>query len=312
MKHADKNEPLIFIVGPTAVGKTDLSIRLAEKLQGEILSADSRLFYLGMDIGTAKPTPGEMGRVPHHLIDVSPPDQVWSLALYLREARKIIHDIHLRGKLPFVVGGTGQYIRALKEGWRIPAVKPHPELRETLQNWAEHIGPEELRSRLEVLDPAAAADIDGPNTRRMIRALEVILTSGERFSEQRGKAPPPYRILTIGLDRPREELYQRIDQRIHHMIRDGFVREVKNLLEKGYDPDLPPLSAIGYRQIIHYLNGVIPLDEAVRQMQSRTRKFVRQQANWFSLDDPEIDWFQAGEDPFPKIVLLIEDFLKNI
>ena len=304
--------PLIVILGPTAVGKTELSLQLAERLNGEIISADSRLFYRGMNIGTAKPTPAELARVPHHLINVANPDEVWSLALYLREAKKIIREIHQRKKLPFLVGGTGQYIQALAEGWKIPAVEPDPALREALLAWTDEIGPGGLRSRLESLDPEAAATIDGPNTRRMIRALEVIFLTGETFSSQRGKSPPPYHIHRLGLTRPRPELYQRIDARIQNMLKDGFIQEVKSLLAQGYPPTLPPLSAIGYRQIIHYLNGVITLEEAVRQMESRTRNFVRRQANWFQADDPKITWFNASDNILPKMEAEIRAFLENI
>ncbi|OQY36841.1 MAG: tRNA (adenosine(37)-N6)-dimethylallyltransferase MiaA [Chloroflexota bacterium] len=307
-----KNIPLIVILGPTAVGKTELSIQLAERWGGEIVSADSRLFYKGMDIGTAKPTPTERARVPHHLIDVANPDEVWSLALYLQEAQKIIYEIHQRGNLPFLVGGTGQYIQALVEGWRIPRVEPDPALREVLRAWAEELGPEGLRARLAVLDPDAAAGIDGPNIRRMIRALEVILRSGELFSTQKGQGPTPYHVLRLGLTRPRQELYERIDLRIQNMLKDGFIEEVKALLAKGYSPKLPPLSAIGYRQIIHYLNEVITLEEAVRQMESRTRKFVRRQANWFQADDPKIHWFRVSKNTLTEIEHEIKDFLGNI
>jgi tRNA dimethylallyltransferase len=304
--------PLIVILGPTAVGKTELSLRLAERLEGEIISADSRLFYRGMDIGTAKPAAEELARVPHHLVDVADPDQVWNLALYLREVKVIVEKIHQRGNLPFLVGGTGQYIEAVVEGWKIPAVKPDKQLRQAVRRWADVIGVEGLRARLALLDPEAAAGIDGPNLRRMVRALEVIFLSGEKFSEQKGRAPTPYQTLRIGLTRDREELYQRIDQRIHRMMEAGFVEEVQDLLDQGYSPDLPPLSAIGYRQVIHYLNGVITRDEAIRQMKSRTRKYVRKQANWFQLDDPEIQWFDASREPLDQIEHLIRDFLDQI
>lgn len=304
--------PLIVILGPTAVGKTECSLQLAERFQGEIVSADSRLFYRGMDIGTAKPSPEERKRVPHHLIDVADPDQVWNLAIYLREAKKAIRDIHQRGKVPFLVGGTGQYIEALVEGWRIPSVKPHPTLREALRGWADDIGVQGMRKRLEALDPEAAQSIDGPNLRRMVRALEVIFLSGEKFSAQKGKGPTPYRVLKLGLTRSREELYQRIDARIHAMMDAGFIEEVKTLLEEGYDPDLPPMSAIGYRQIIHYLQGTITLDEAIRQMKSRSHAYVRKQANWFQRDDPDIEWFQVSESTLEEMEQEIQQFLKEI
>ncbi len=308
----EKHIPLIVILGPTAVGKTEVSIMLAERMKGEIVSADSRLFYRGMDIGTAKPSREERDRVPHHLIDVADPDEGWNLAIYLREARRAIEKIHQRGRLPFLVGGTGQYIEALVEGWRIPSVKPDLELRRAIRDWAEKIGIRGLRKRLHILDPEAAQNIDGPNLRRMVRALEVIFRSGQKFSHQQGQGPTPYHVLKLGLTRPREELYNRIDRRIHAMLDAGLIQEVKSLLEDGYGPELPPLSAIGYRQIIYYLDGIITLEEAVRQMKSRSRKYVRKQANWFQEDDPEITWISATEDPLPKMEQEISHFLKNI
>lgn len=202
MEETKKN--LIVIVGPTAVGKTELSIRLAEAVRGEVISADSRLFYRGMDIGTAKPTPEDLVRVPHHLIDVAEPDQEWSLALYLSRTQEVIQEIHQRGSVPFLVGGTGQYIQAVTEGWDLPKTKPDPNLRKILERWAKDIGIDGMRARLAVLDPDAAEGIDGPNLRRIIRALEVILSSGRRFTDQRGKSGSLYRILQIGLIRSRE------------------------------------------------------------------------------------------------------------
>ena len=312
MRSPNPKPPLIIIVGPTAVGKTTTSIVLAERLDAEIISADSRLFYRGMDVGTAKPTEAERQRVPHHLIDVADPDQIWSLAKYLRAARGIIAEIHAREELPFLVGGTGQYIRAMVEGWQVPEVNPDPRLRDRLEAWAEQIGPEGLHARLQVLDPQAAAKIDPPNMRRTVRALEVILTSGQRFSRQKGRKPPPYAILQIGLRRPREEIYERVDARIQDMLATGLVEETQQLLDQGYSPDLPPLSAIGYRQVIQYLNDDISLEEVVKIMKRKTRKFVRHQANWFSEDDPNIHWINAGAGAVEKMETLIQKFLKRI
>ena len=306
---ANKDTPLIVIIGPTAVGKTEISLRLAEIFNGEIISADSRLFYRGMDIGTAKPTQEERDRIPHYLIDVSAPDQVWSLALYLPEAYYIIRDIQKRGHLPFLVGGTGQYIQAIIEGWDLPAVQPDPGLRGVLNKWAEQIGVNGLRQRLQVLDPEAAEGIDGPNLRRMIRAMEVIFTSGEKFSQQKGKSGSLFNILQIGLNRPREELYQRIDQRIDRMINDGLVKEVEKLLEKGYSPELSSMSAIGYKQIVSFLREEITLEEAINQIRSKTRKYVRQQTNWFNENAPEIHWFSATTDPTDEIIQIIQQYL---
>ncbi|MBU4224639.1 MAG: tRNA (adenosine(37)-N6)-dimethylallyltransferase MiaA, partial [Chloroflexi bacterium] len=190
--------PLIVIVGPTAVGKTEISLQLAERLRGEIVSADSRLFYRGLDIGTAKPSPTEQARVPHHLIDIADPDATWSLALFQQAAIQAIADIHQRRRLPFLVGGTGQYIRAVTHAWTPPAQAPHPRLRANLETLARERSNAWLHSKLAVLDPLAAEIIDPRNLRRTIRALEVILSTGKRFSEQRGHSESPYRLLTIG------------------------------------------------------------------------------------------------------------------
>ena len=302
---ADLRPPLVVIVGPTAVGKTEISIQLAERLVGEIVSADSRLFYRGMDIGTAKPTPSQRARVPHHLIDVAAPDQVWSLAVFQRAAYQAIAGVHARGRLPFLVGGTGQYIRAVIQGWQVPKVRSSPRLREALENWAAEIGPDGLHHRLAVLDPKAASRIDYRNLRRTVRALEVILRTGHRFSAQRSKGVPPYRSLQIGLTRPRKELYARVDARIDAMLANGFVNEVRELLSQGYSPDLPTLSAIGYRELVAYLKGKISLQEAVKLIKRHTRQFVRRQANWFKENDPNIHWFTVEPHAVTEIEQLI-------
>jgi tRNA dimethylallyltransferase len=304
-----KHNPLIVILGPTAVGKTEISLELAIRLNGEIVSADSRLLYRGMDLGTAKPSLAERQRVPHHLIDVTDPDQTWSLALYQKEARKAISSIHDRERLPFLVGGTGQYIKAIIEEWEIPKVAPASGLRKALEKWSLEIGKEGLHKRLASLDPRAAANIDHRNLRRTIRALEVILLTGRAFSHQRLRGDSPYHTLQIGLNRPREELYERIDQRIDVMLQAGFVDEVRQLLAQGYSPDLPNLSAIGYREIIAYLHGQANLEEAVTHIKRATRVFVRRQANWFKYQDPEIHWFEAGTKPVEQIEGLIHKWL---
>lgn len=305
----DTKKPLIVILGPTGVGKTEIAIKIAQRFQGEIVSADSRLFYRGMDIGTAKPTPEDQARVPHHLIDVADPDQDWSLAIYLPRALEIIQEIQSRGKLPFLVGGTGQYIQAVIQGWDLPEIKPVPELRAALEDWAEEIGPEGMRKRLTVLDHAAAEGIDGPNIRRMIRALEVILISGRKFSSLKAKSGSPFKVFQVGLIRPREELFKRIDLRLERMLQAGLVGEVQGLLDAGYSPDLSSLSAIGYKQIIAHLLEGVPLEEAVGQIRSKTRKYIRQQANWFKQADPEIHWFSASGDPEDEICRQIQQFL---
>jgi len=302
---------LIALVGPTAVGKTELSLQLAEDLNGEIVSADSRLFYRGMDIGTAKPNLEERARVEHHLIDVADPDDVWSLARFQRSAQAVIADIHTRGRLPLLVGGTGQYLRAVTEGWTPPRAGPNLVLRQALENWGEQVGPVGLHARLSVLDPEAAEKIDPPNMRRTIRALEVILSTGKLFSDQRQRGPSPYRLLTIGLVRPRPELYQRVDARIEAMFATGFVDEVQRLLDKGYSPDLPTMSAIGYQQVCAYLAGEMSMDDVVMLMKRHTRQFVRRQANWFKSDDPDIHWFTVSPGVIDEIKNLCREWLKS-
>jgi tRNA dimethylallyltransferase len=296
-----EKQPLIVIVGPTAVGKTAASITLAKRLGGEIISADSRLLYRGMDIGTAKPTPAELAEVPHHLIDVADPDESWNLAIFQKTAYRIIDDIHARGKLPFLVGGTGQYIRAIIEGWRIPPQRPDDRLRNALRHWADEIGAEAFYERLKGLDPEAAKKIDYRNIRRTVRALEVIFRTGERFSDLRRKQECPYRPIVLGITRPREELYDRVDRRIEEMLSSGLVEEVRGLLAAGYGPDLRTMSAIGYGEIIQYLQGELPLEEAITLIQRNTRTFVRRQANWFKPDDPRITWFTASDDLLNKM-----------
>jgi tRNA dimethylallyltransferase len=283
--------PIILIVGPTAVGKTELAIQLAEKLNGEIISADSRLFYRGMNIGTAKPSPEELAHVPHYLIDIVNPDETLSLAVFQEKAKEIIADIHKRGKLPFLVGGTGQYVRAVTQGWTPPEVIADERLREVLEKLKEEHGVNWLHAKLKLLDPESAQKIDARNVRRTIRALEVIMSTGRKFSEQRGKSDSPYQLITIGLTRPRSELYERVDQRIDAMFAHGFIEEVKGLLSKGYSPTLPSMSAIGYRECVRVVNGELTIEQAKVEMRRVTRIFVRRQANWFKESDTSINWF---------------------
>jgi tRNA dimethylallyltransferase len=299
---------LIAIVGPTCVGKTEISIQLAERLEGEIVSADSRLFYRGMDIGTAKPTQAELSRVPHHLIDVADPDQSWSLAVFQSAAQENVTQVNARGKLPFLVGGTGQYIWAVLESWTIPPHETDSRLRQVLQKWADQIGHDELHRKLTLLDPVAAETIDPRNVRRTIRALEVIFGTGRRFSDQKNKKTSPYRTLILGIRRSRTDLYARIDQRIDAMLADGLIDEVKNLLKKGYADDLPTLSAIGYREVIDYLKGRTTYGEAVMLIRRNTRVFVRRQANWFREDNPQIHWFDAEPGVVDQMEILIRQF----
>ena len=294
MQFSERKHPLVVIVGPTAVGKTEFSITLARHLNGEIISADSRSFYKGMELGTAKPSEQERSMVPHHMLDICLPDCVFSLAEFQTLTGRIISEIHAREKLPFLVGGTGQYIRCVIEGWKIPPQPPLPNLRTVLTAWGDRIGAEELHRKLTVLDPVAAEFVDSRNMRRTVRALEVILTTGRLFSELRTKSPPAYDTLIVGLTRPRADLYHRIDLRIDKIINDGLADEVAGLLAQGYDPDLPSFSAIGYREMVQVLRDEISLEAAREAMKQRTRIFVRRQANWFKETDPLIHWFDLN------------------
>jgi tRNA dimethylallyltransferase len=297
--------PLILIIGPTAVGKTELAIKLAEKLNGEIISADSRLFYKGMDVGTAKPSKEELSLIPHHLIDIVNPDETLSLAVFQRKATSIIEDIYKRNKLPFLVGGTGQYVRAVTEGWTPPEVTPNARMRDELERMKEEKGIDWLHAKLKDLDEEAASKIDARNYRRTIRALEVIFTTGRKFSEQRSKSESPYHLISIGLTRPREELYKRVDERIESMFANGLLDEVKGLLDKGYSPTLPSLSAIGYRECVGVIKGSISAEQAKMEMRRITRIFVRRQSNWFKESDESIKWFHPNDEKE------IEEFIRN-
>ena len=279
--------PLLVLVGLTAVGKTALSLRLAQQYGGEIISADSRLFYRGMNIGTAKPTAVEQAQVPHHLIDLCAPDETVTLGTYQQVAYGVIERVAGNGRLPLLVGGTGQYVQAVVEGWGIPRVAPQPELRQAL----ETLGGEELARWLTALDSEAAAKIDPRNVRRVVRALEVTLVAGRPISDIQRKNPPPYDICMIGLHRERESLYRRIDARVDQMMADGLLEEVVGLRTQGYDEPLAAMSGLGYRQLLAHLRGELTLAEAVERIKFETHRFARQQATWFRLDDPQIAWF---------------------
>jgi tRNA dimethylallyltransferase len=298
-------EKLIVIVGPTAVGKTDLAIEIAEAINGEIISADSRYFYRGMNIGTAKPDKDQLARVKHYLIDVAEINESWSLAVFQRAVKVAMKEIKKRGKIPILVGGTGQYVHAIIEGWQIPAKSPDPDLRTVLNAWVQMIGAEELHKKLSIIDPEAAKQIDFRNKRRTIRALEVIFHSGQKFSDQRKKRSPSFAYKLIGLDRDRSELFSRIDLRIEEMLKKGFISEVNGLLEQGYSIKDPPMSAIGYQEVINYIEGTMDLKECIDRIKKRSHEYVRRQANWFKSSDTRITWFDVSIDRKNEIISFI-------
>lgn len=301
--------PLVVIIGPTAVGKTAAAIYLAQHLDGEVISADSRQVFRHMDIGTAKPTPEEQAQAPHHLIDILNPDEELSLAHFQALAYRAIREVTSRAKLPLLVGGTGQYVRAVVEGWSIPEVAPDYTFRLDLEAFANVYGPVVLHDRLARVDPVASGGIDYQNVRRVVRALEVFHGAGQPISELQRRHPPPYRILTIGLTRSREGLYRRVDRRIDEMIEEGFVGEVQRLLDMGYGPEHPAMSSLGYPQIMAYLAGQIALGDAVAEMRRATRRFIRHQSNWFRRDDPSIKWFDLDRTSYEAILEYIPQWL---
>jgi tRNA dimethylallyltransferase len=297
--------PLLVIVGPTASGKTALGIRLAKRFGGEIISGDSMQVYRGMDIGTAKATPEERREIPHHLIDIVDPDVPFSVSEFKRLAREKIEEIHRRGKLPIIVGGTGLYIEAVTHDYLMPHVPENPVLREELRELALREGNEALHLRLREVDPDTADKLHPNDVKRMIRALEVYHGTGQPFSKLAGKGESPYDALWIGLTLRRDLLYDRINRRVDRMIEDGLVEEVKRLVLKGYHRGLTSMQGIGYKEIIRFLEGEISLEEAVHLIKKGTRKYAKRQFSWFRRL-PEIHWFDMEDEAsFPKIVKLV-------
>ncbi|MEZ4870336.1 MAG: tRNA (adenosine(37)-N6)-dimethylallyltransferase MiaA [Caldilineaceae bacterium] len=300
--------PVLVLLGPTAVGKTALSLELCKRFQGEVVSADSRQIYRGMDIGTAKVSAAEQALVPHHLLDICAPDEPFSLADYQALAYQLIDAMHQRGKLPILVGGTALYIRAVVEGLRIPEVPPNPALRAELEAFLAQAGRAALFARLQAVDPATAAVIDAQNPRRVLRALEIVTTTGRSKVELEGADPPPYRFLLIGLDRPRPLLYARIDQRVEQMMAQGLIAETEALLAAGYRPPLPAITSLGYREIIDYLAGQFTLEEAIAKIKYETHRYVRHQYTWFR-KMKGIHWFDLETTDVAHIYALVASFL---
>ena len=303
---------LVAIVGATCVGKTRLAVSLAHRLHGEIINADSRQVYRGMDIGTAKPTPQERSLAPHHLLDLLQPDQNFDLGSFLSLARDLIPGIQARNQLPMVVGGTGQYVWALLEGWAVPVVPPDPEFRQAKLLEAQSKGGWALHRELEKIDPQRAAELDPRNLRRVIRALEIHHTSQLAPSQFRKRAPTSVNALIIGLRLDREELYRRIDARVDGMVTAGLVEEVQRLADLGYRIGLGPLASPGYREVGQYLAGEISLPEAVQRTKFQTHRLARRQHGWFRANDPRIRWLEA-DDPLleERAGALIADFLSD-
>ena len=301
--------PLIGVVGPTATGKTDLALALAVRMPVEILVADSRQVYRGMDVGTAKPDPAARASVPHHLVDLAQPDEPFTVAQWVGRARALLPEIAERGRLPMIVGGTGLYVSALLDGHDYAAQPWSPEIRARLADELAAEGVEPLAARLAAGDPAAAAHIDLHNPRRVLRALERSEAGGG------GGMPTsdPYRgrIALIGISRPRGVLYRRIDERARRLFAAGLLDEARALLDAGYGPELRPMSGHGYREALHHLAGEWSLERAIEVTARRTRQYAKRQLTWFRRD-PRIMWLAAGDQPAddPELVERADQLLR--
>ena len=304
-------EPLLAVVGPTAVGKTALGIELALRLNGEVISADSMQVYRGMDIGTAKATVKERRGVPHHLLDVRDPDQPMTVAEYQGLAEEAIAAIRSRGRLPIIVGGTGLYVRAVVDQFVFTPMESDPDLRASLAEEAGREGVPALHRRLAEVDPEAAARIHPHDLRRIIRALEVYHQTGQPLSSlQRAEPRDPESVLLVGLTMDRAALYRRIEERVEQQLRDGLVEEVRGLLDRGYAPGVGPMGGLGYKEMSLYLRGEATLEEATALLKRDTRRYAKRQFTWFHAD-PRIVWYTISQDSdvlaiVPEIVNRVE------
>ena len=298
---------VLFIVGPTAVGKSKLAIELAKKLNGEIISADSMQVYIGMDIGTAKPAREELEEVPHHLINLIAPDKSWSVSDFVNNAKTLIEDICGKGKLPIVVGGTGLYLNALIEGYSFPEIKKDVQARLKLEHEAKVFGSLHLYERLKKIDPDTAANIHYNDTKRIIRALEVYELTGHPMSLLRTKDAESleFKPVIIGLELDRHELYKRIEARIDEMLSKGLVDEVSGLIKEGYDPKLTSMQAIGYKEVAEHLHGKYTYDELVNILKQNTRNFAKRQLTWFRRFK-NVNWFDVEKLKLGDIIDLIQ------
>lgn len=290
----EKLPKIIAIVGPTASGKTDLAIKIARKFTGEIVSADSRQIYKGMDIGTAKPSAKEIRAIKHYLINIKNPSENYTVAEYKNDAIDAINKIINKGKVPILAGGTGLYIKAVVENLDIPSVKPDWTLRKKLEDKIKKEGLEKVYGELIELDPEAAYIVDGKNPRRVIRALEVAILTKKPFSTQRKKGKQLFETLEIGIDLPASVLEKRIDRRVDEMVRTGLLNEVKKLIKKYGDKQIA-FDAIGYKEIISFLKKEISLDEASVLIKKNTRAFAKRQMTWFR-KDKNIKWIKKESE----------------
>jgi tRNA dimethylallyltransferase len=305
--------PIAAIVGPTAAGKTDLALAVARRLPVEILVADSRQVYRGMDIGTAKPDAAARGAVPHHLLDLADPDEPLSVVAWLERARSLVPEVAARGRLPLVVGGTGLYVTALLDGYELPGQAPQPELRHRLVDELETSGLPPLAARLSRVDPATAGRTDLRNPRRVLRALERVEAAGGEATPAAGAAAYPGRIAMLGLSRPPNVLRSRIDARVAWMFGNGLLDEVRRLLDAGYDASLSPMTGHGYREAARVLAGEWDVERAIEVTARHTRQYAKRQLTWLRRD-ARIVWLAAGALPAddPALVAQAVDLLRAL
>jgi len=290
--NADNRKPLIAILGPTASGKTALSIEIAKKINGEVISADSRQVYKYMDIGTAKVTQHEMQGIKHYLLDITDPSEEFTLADFKRQAIKAINDIHTRKKVPILCGGTGLYFSAITQNYQIPRVPPQFDIRQKLAMYYEENGADALYAMLKERDPKAAEKIHPNNIRYVIRALEVSMSGNDQNKKRQGE--PQFDVFKIGIDWPRDVLYERINRRVYEQIDNGLLNEVKTLLMKGYSEKLPSMSSLGYPELIEYIKGEVSLEQALDNIQKNTRNYCKRQLTWFRREK-DITWVSGYE-----------------
>lgn len=308
---------LIVILGPTAVGKTALSLDLAERLHTEIISGDSQLVYRGFDIGTAKPTVEERRGIPHHLIDICDPDEQFSVTDFVDLASEKIKELNSRGQIPILAGGTGLYVKALLEGYEFNETSRHEDFRQEMEQLARERGQAYVHGLLEALDPAAAERLHEHNFRRVVRALEVARFGGEHISEQRAAAGDGsglvYDALVIGLCRERAALYDRINRRVEHMFASGLEQEVAGLMASGVTPDMPAMKGIGYRETAQVVQGKMEREAAIASIQQSTRHFAKRQLTWYRRM-PYIEWLDAAQPPeqlLQAVMRLVDAFVNR-
>ncbi|MHB8917428.1 MAG: tRNA (adenosine(37)-N6)-dimethylallyltransferase MiaA [Desulfocucumaceae bacterium] len=295
MSITDERAPLLAIVGPTSTGKTDVAIRVARSLDGEIISADSMLVYRGMNIGTAKPTREEMAGIPHHMIDVAGPGEKYNVAMYSQSVKNTLQSLRYREKLPLLVGGTGLYVKAVIDGYNFTEAGSDPEFRDRLIRECSGLGSAALHDRLKKVDPQAASRLHENDIKRVIRALEVYHLTGKTLSDTAGmESKPTFNLLIYGLTMERKRLYSRIEERVDKMMAGGLVDEVRGLLDGGCSSELASMQGLGYKEIILHLKGELTLDEAVDLLKRNTRRFAKRQLTWFRRDN-RIIWIDVGE-----------------